>query len=199
MVAALGPVCLHGACRSAQGAPCRGHRPFKRTPRLCSLLFHTPHPTPCPVAQYASLLSPIEPRTKAGARRLAQLAAGHQRFCANQLANKKTSRVLEAAFGPELTQRYMEGLMFDFDPADSPPWFDTSISRMYQHFDREPEPWKDGAKLLSIRQGLDLDKSKVFLERCVRRGWRGRRGCLRGWGSRCGGGCAASKRGHGWA
>lgn len=117
--------------------------------------------------QYASLLSPVNPRTKSGARRLAELTAGHQRFVTNQLANKKTSRVLEVAFGTALTDAYMEGLMFDFDPSDSPPWFDGSLSRLYRHFDRRPEPWADGEKLLAIRQKLDADKARVFLERCA--------------------------------
>lgn len=122
---------------------------------------------PLTPAQYASLLSPVEPRTKAGARRLAELAAGHQRFVTNQLANKKTSRVLEVAFGAELTAAYMEGLMFDFDPSDSPPWYDGSLSKLYRHFERNPEPWADGEKLLAIRQKLDVDKARVFLERCA--------------------------------
>jgi hypothetical protein len=138
-----------------------------KQPPLCNLPPppHHHHHTHKP--QYATLLTPIEPRTKSGARRLAELAAGHQRFCANQLANKKTSRVLEVAFGAELTTQYMEGLMFDFNPGDSPPWFDTSISRLYHHFDENPEPWKDGEQLLSIRQALDVDKAQQFLERWV--------------------------------
>ncbi|KAI8463970.1 MAG: ferredoxin-dependent bilin reductase-domain-containing protein [Monoraphidium minutum] len=114
---------------------------------------------------YASLLTPIEPRTKAGARRLAELAAGHQRFCSNQLANKKTARVLEVSFGPERTEQYMTQLMFDFDPADSPPWYDGSLSRLYHHFERNPEPWADGGRLLSIRRDLDVEKAHAFIER----------------------------------
>ena len=111
------------------------------------------------------MLSPIEPRTKDGARRLAALAAGHQRFTVHQLANKKTSRVLEVAFGAVITEEYMKGLMFDFDLADSPPWYDSSLSKLYTHFRREPEPWKDGEQLLAIRRALDVDKARVFLDR----------------------------------
>lgn len=122
---------------------------------------------PLDPSQYASLLSPVDVRTKAGARRLAELTAGHQRFVTNQLANKKTARVLETSFGAELTTEYMEKLMFDFDPTESPPWYDGSLSRLYRHFDRRPEPWADGEKLLAIRQKLDSDKARVFLERCA--------------------------------
>lgn len=129
-----------------------------------------PPPLTPPPPQYSSLLTPIDPRTKPGARRLAELAAGHQRFCSNQLANKKTSRVLEVAFGPELTGQYMSGLMFDFDPADSPPWYDSSIARLYQHFERHPVPWKDGGQLLAIRRELDVQKARVFLDRWGARG-----------------------------
>lgn len=117
--------------------------------------------------QYSTLLSPVEPRTKTGARRLAELAAGHQRFVTNQLANQKTSRVIESALGPEMCKAYMEELVFDFNPTDSPPWYDGSLSRLYRHFDRHPEPWKDGEQLLAIRQKLDVDKSRMFLERCA--------------------------------
>jgi hypothetical protein len=39
--------------------------------------------------------------------RLKQLLAGHQRFCEQQLANKKTARVLEVAFDEEVTEAYM--------------------------------------------------------------------------------------------
>jgi phycocyanobilin:ferredoxin oxidoreductase len=114
---------------------------------------------------YASLLSPVDARTKAGARRLADLAAGHERFVTNQLSNRKTARVLEVAFGVERSDAYMRGLMFDYDPTDSPPYFDGSLSRLYRHFDRAPEPWADGKQLLAIRRGIDADKARVFLDR----------------------------------
>lgn len=138
---------------------------------------HTPPPSrtlpprPHPARpQYASLLEPLDPRTKDGARRLAGLAAGHQRFVSQQLANQKTARVLDKAFGPELTEAYMKRLMFDFEPGDSPPWYDTSVSRLYQHMRQHPEPWADGEQLLAIRQRLDTQKAQLFLERCGRGG-----------------------------
>jgi hypothetical protein len=53
-------------------------------------------------------LEPLRPTSKPAARRLQELLACHKRFCDLQLANKKTSRVLEAAFDAEFTQQYME-------------------------------------------------------------------------------------------
>lgn len=58
--------------------------------------------------QYSQLLEPLRPTSKPAARRLQELLACHKRFCEQQLANKKTSRVLEAAFDAEFTQQYME-------------------------------------------------------------------------------------------
>ncbi|EFN55495.1 hypothetical protein CHLNCDRAFT_23364, partial [Chlorella variabilis] len=49
-------------------------------------------------------------------RRLEALHAGHSRYCEKQLENDKTRRVLEAAFGAELTERYMRECMFDCPP-----------------------------------------------------------------------------------
>lgn len=84
--------------------------------------------------------------------------------------------MLDKAFGPELTDAYMRGLMFDFDPSDCPPWYDTSISRLYEHMRHHPEPWRDGEQLLAIRRALDVDKAQLFLDRCGgrRRGARSR-------------------------
>lgn len=66
--------------------------------------------------------------------------------------------------------------MFDFDPSDCPPWYDTSISRLYEHMRHHPEPWRDGEQLLAIRRALDVDKAQLFLDRCGgrRRGARSR-------------------------
>lgn len=62
----------------------------------------------CARTQYSQLLEPLRPSSKPAARRLQELLACHKRFCEQQLANKKTSRVLEAAFDAEFTQQYME-------------------------------------------------------------------------------------------
>lgn len=40
-------------------------------------------------------------------RRLAEIAEAHRRYCAKQLENDKTTRVLEAGFGKEFSDRYM--------------------------------------------------------------------------------------------
>jgi len=46
-------------------------------------------------------------------RRLELLHAAHRRYCEKQLENDKTRRVLEAAFGAELSAAYMTEVMFD--------------------------------------------------------------------------------------
>lgn len=56
------------------------------------------------------------PISSAQRRRLAAMHAAHQRYCEKQLENDKTRRVLEAAFGAELSGRYMRELMFDCEP-----------------------------------------------------------------------------------
>ncbi|GFR52683.1 hypothetical protein Agub_g15309 [Astrephomene gubernaculifera] len=79
---------------------------------------------------------PGDRRTEA---RLEEMLEGQKRFCENQLANKKTRRVLEAAFGPEWTDAYMKKLMFDFDPSYDPPFFDAEFEKLYTYFDENPE------------------------------------------------------------
>ncbi|PNH02975.1 Phycocyanobilin:ferredoxin oxidoreductase [Tetrabaena socialis] len=64
---------------------------------------------------------------------------GRPRFCAKNLVNKKTRRVLEVAFGQEWSDAYMTKLMFDFDPSYEPPFFDASFERLYEYFDENPE------------------------------------------------------------
>ncbi|MGQ9866369.1 MAG: phycocyanobilin:ferredoxin oxidoreductase [Pseudanabaenaceae cyanobacterium] len=41
------------------------------------------------------------------------IAAGQRRYCAQQRQNDKTRRILEKAFGPEWTERYMTTVLFD--------------------------------------------------------------------------------------
>lgn len=48
-----------------------------------------------------------------------QIGEGHQRFCEAQRSNRKTSAVLEKAFGVELAQRYLREVMFDHEHANS--------------------------------------------------------------------------------
>ncbi|EIE26217.1 ferredoxin-dependent bilin reductase [Coccomyxa subellipsoidea C-169] len=58
------------------------------------------------------------PVTQQKEQRLADIRVAHERYCAKQLENGKTRRVLEAAFGGEFATRYMAEIMFD-SPASS--------------------------------------------------------------------------------
>lgn len=49
-------------------------------------------------------------------RRRAEIRAAHQRYCAKQLENDKTKRVLEKAFGSGPSDEYMRTVMFDAPP-----------------------------------------------------------------------------------
>jgi phycocyanobilin:ferredoxin oxidoreductase len=101
----------------------------------------------------AQASQPLNRTTKSGAQRLMDVAQAHKTFCDRQLANAKTARVLEAAFGVETTQRYMRELMFDFDPSDAPPWFDPALVRLHTHLtDTDPVPWSDLPQALALRQ-----------------------------------------------
>jgi phycocyanobilin:ferredoxin oxidoreductase len=51
------------------------------------------------------------------AARAAEVRAAHARYCAAQLSNDKTRRVLERAYGEEDADRYMREVMFDCGPA----------------------------------------------------------------------------------
>jgi hypothetical protein len=62
------------------------------------------------------------------------------RFVDNQLANKKTSKVLEAAFGSDWTDAYMHSMMFDFCPDEEPRVLGAGdLVRLYSYFDDNPE------------------------------------------------------------
>ena len=57
------------------------------------------------------------------ARRLPDIRAAHERYSRKQLENDKTTRVLEAGFGKEFSDAYMQEVMFDFAnaAAEAPP------------------------------------------------------------------------------
>lgn len=114
---------------------------------------------------YSQLLEPLRPTSKPSARRLQELLACHKRFCEQQLANKKTSRVLEAAFDAEFTQQYMEQLMFDYSPNEDVPWYDGSLARLYDYFEEKPEIWKDADLFLKTKLQLDGAKASDYLRR----------------------------------
>ena len=50
-------------------------------------------------------------------RRLAEIKEAHARYSAKQLENDKTTRVLEAGFGKEFSDRYMRTVVFDEEGA----------------------------------------------------------------------------------
>jgi hypothetical protein len=119
------------------------------------------------VPQYSSLLEPIEPTNRENIGRLKQLLAGHKRFCEQQLSNKKTSRVLEAAFDPEWTEQYMTQLMFDYSPTYSPPWFDGSVAQLYNYFEENPEPSVVEQAYTQRREALNYRTASEYLTRIL--------------------------------
>ena len=48
---------------------------------------------------------------------MADISAAHERYSLKQLENDKTTRVLEAGFGKEFAERYMQEVMFDYKRA----------------------------------------------------------------------------------
>jgi phycocyanobilin:ferredoxin oxidoreductase len=112
----------------------------------------------------ANAANPLPRAFPSTARRLVDVATAHKRFCDRQLANAKTSRVLEVAFGAEATREYMRGLMFDFDPTDAPPWFDPSLVRLHTHLtETDPVPWSDLPKALALKQANMAGRSEATL------------------------------------
>ena len=53
-------------------------------------------------------------------RRRAEIRAAHERYCAKQLENDKTKKVLEKAFGSGPADEYMRTVMFDVPPPSPP-------------------------------------------------------------------------------
>jgi phycocyanobilin:ferredoxin oxidoreductase len=108
---------------------------------------------------------PLDRTTRAGASRLLEVAEGHRCFCERQLANAKTARVLEAAFGTDFTREYMRGLMFDFDPSDAPPWFDPSVTRLHSYLTKQdPVEWSDLERAQGLRQANMGGRSQATLQ-----------------------------------
>lgn len=68
---------------------------------------------PVPPLQLAKIAHPVSRNQQ---RRLELQHAGHKRFCEKHLENDKTRRVLAAAFGEPLADRYMQECMFDCPP-----------------------------------------------------------------------------------
>lgn len=77
------------------------------------------------------------------------------RFVENQLANKKTTRVLEAAFGKEWADEYMTHIMFDYQPGHEPKVMEDQMGMLYDYFDKNPELGSQPAEIqeLLVRVG----------------------------------------------
>ncbi len=86
-----------------------------------------------------------------------------RRFVDNQLVNKKTSRVLEVAFGPEWTSEYMTRVMFDFSPGDEPPCEDTSLVELYRYFEQHPEAGNSRQQLFELRAEVAVKRASEVL------------------------------------
>lgn len=69
--------------------------------------------------QLARLVQPVEGANKK--RRLEEIKEAHARYCAKQLENDKTTRVLEAGFGKEFSDRYMRTVVFDEEDVEHAP------------------------------------------------------------------------------
>jgi len=114
--------------------------------------------------QLGTLARPLNRERASDARRLGEIAAAHKRFCDRQLANAKTARVLEAAFGADATREYMRGLMFDFDPSDAPPWFDQTLTRVHRHLTRtDPVTWDGLARAEKLQSASIGARSQATL------------------------------------
>eukprot|EP00889_Picochlorum_renovo_P003251 jgi/Picre1/30281/NNA_005645.t1 len=59
--------------------------------------------------QFARLATPLED----GSRTIQEIEQAHIRYCAKQLENDKTRRVLATCFGTEVADDYMDNFMFD--------------------------------------------------------------------------------------
>lgn len=129
---------------------------LSRFARYC-LALHRAH------LQLARLLTPVP---ESAPDRRASLHDGHQRFVANQLQNKKTTRVLEAAWypdGKELAEQYMAQLLFDYSPQDAPPWHDASVGRLYSYFETAPEPSRDEKEAKAFVIKVNVEKASGYL------------------------------------
>ncbi|KAJ9522471.1 hypothetical protein QJQ45_008231 [Haematococcus lacustris] len=101
----------------------------------------------------AQRLEPLPADSPSGIRRRAEVLSAHKAFVDNQLANKKTSRVLEAAFGAAWTERYMTDLMFDFCPGQEPAFEDSSLAQLYDYFHQRPEYGSLGKQMMARQVG----------------------------------------------
>jgi hypothetical protein len=40
--------------------------------------------------------------------------------------------------------------MFDYSPREDVPWFDGSLAKLYEYFEKVPEVWADAAEFLKV-------------------------------------------------
>ncbi|GAX73683.1 hypothetical protein CEUSTIGMA_g1134.t1 [Chlamydomonas eustigma] len=109
------------------------------------------------------LIQPVDESTRRGALKAAELLEGHKRFVEKQLENKKTSRVLETAFGEAWTTAYMQEVMFDFKPDSEPPFVDASIFQLYDYYDDYPELGGLAEEFVGLRDSVDKERAEEYL------------------------------------
>jgi len=112
-------------------------------------------------------VEPVQPTTPRNIARRTELLEGHKRFIDNQLANKKTTRVLEAAFNVEWATEYMRSIMFDFEPDDEPKWVDASMGKLYDYFDYYPELGIWPQQIKELEDGIALRRASETLDALV--------------------------------
>jgi len=109
----------------------------------------------------SKLMVPL--KGKSNRLRMEELLQGHRRFVDNQLSNKKTSRVLEVAFGAEWTHEYMTQLMFDYAPDEEPVWEDSSLGRMFKYFEENPELGTIMEEMEDLKSGVAIERAEAIL------------------------------------
>jgi hypothetical protein len=57
--------------------------------------------------------------------------------------------------------------MFDFNPKDSPPWFDGGLAQLYEYFEDNPEPWQYAVPIMATQAKLDFGKAQDNLRRLM--------------------------------
>eukprot|EP00798_Chlamydomonas_sp_ICE-L_P016547 gene16547-22776_t len=115
----------------------------------------------------AQLSEPVSGGDKTSVRKQAELLAGHKSFVDNQLANKKTTRVLEAAFGQEWTDDYMNSMMFDFKPEDEPEVYSSEVEQLYEYFDQKPELGSLVDEIEGLQEEQDAGRATEYLTQAM--------------------------------
>ena len=112
----------------------------------------------------ASLLQPVEE----GSSKHKELLEAHSLFVEKQLENKKTLRVLEQGFGTEWSTRYMQDLMFDFNPDKEPAYVDGSVFRLYDYYEENPEMGDFEEEVMRVKNKSDYERAEEYLDELLR-------------------------------